>query len=105
MRPKPKYEEPMTATSMDFVWLVSMVAIVIVFILMGGEGHGSEVITKTEGMTIIQETKDPKSPNIVDKKNLPKDKGKVEIRQKSEGKQSPNVVSGGDVTIIYEEKK
>jgi hypothetical protein len=37
--PKPKYIEPMTVTSLDFIWLVSMVAIVVVFILMGGEGR------------------------------------------------------------------
>ena len=35
---KPQYQEPMTATSMDFIWIISMIAIVIVFILMGGEG-------------------------------------------------------------------
>jgi hypothetical protein len=35
---KPQYDEPMTATSMDLIWLISMVAIVIVFILIGGEG-------------------------------------------------------------------
>ena len=35
---KPQYSEPMTPTSMDFIWIISMIAIVIVFILMGGEG-------------------------------------------------------------------